>query len=70
MVLDTWDIPPLERSPSTTSGSSSSDTEEDERAIQALVDKVAAKVRAEFLRGKEERKKRKQLEKEMRKKRN
>jgi len=69
MVLDTWDIPPLERSPSTTSGSSSSsDTKEDERAIQALVDKVAAKVRAEFLRGKEERKRRKQLEKEMRKK--
>ena len=68
MVLDSWDIPPLEGSPSTTSGSSSSDTEENERAIQALIDKVAAKVRAEYLRGKEERKRRKQLEKETRKK--
>ena len=70
MVLDPWDIAPADRSPSSTPEfSSSSDTEEDELAIQALIDKVAAKVRAEFIKGKEERKKKKMLEKEMRKKR-
>jgi len=72
MVLDPWDIAPADRSPSSTpeSSSSSSDTEEDELAIQALVEKVAAKVRAEYIKGKEEKKKKKMLEKEMRKKRN
>jgi hypothetical protein len=69
MVLDTWDIPPIGGSPATTSGSSSSsDTEEDERAIQAIVSKIAAKVREEFLSDKEERKRRKRIEKEVRKK--
>ncbi len=71
MVLDPWDIAPADRSPSSTpESSSSSDTEEDELAIQALVEKVAAKVRAEFLKDKEEKKKKKRIEKEMRKKRN
>jgi len=69
MVLDLWDIPPAGRSPSTTPDTSISDTEEDERSIQALVDKVAAKVRADFIKGKEERKKKKMLEKKMKKKR-
>jgi hypothetical protein len=68
MVLDSWDIPPLGGSPVTTSGSSSSDTEEDERAIQAIVSKIAAKVREEFLSDKKERKRRKRIEKEERKK--
>jgi len=71
MVLDPWDVAPAGRSPSSTpESSSSSDTEEDELAIQALVEKVAAKVRAEFLKGKEKKKKKKMLEKEMKKKRN
>jgi len=71
MVLDPWDVAPAGRSPSSTpKSSSSSDTEEDELAIQALVEKVAAKVRAEFLKDKEEKKKRKRLEREMKKKRN
>ena len=68
MVLDPWDIPPADRSPSTTPDTSSSDTEEDELAIQALVDKVAAKVRADFIKGKEDRKKKRMLEKKMKKK--
>jgi len=71
MVLDPWDVAPADRSPSSTpESSSSSDTEEDELAIQALVEKVAAKVRAEFLKGKEKKKKKKMLEREMKKKRN
>jgi len=73
MVLDPWDVAPAGSSPSSTpesSSSSSSDTEEDELAIQALVEKVAAKVQAEFLKGKEEKKKKKTIEREMRKKRN
>ena len=68
MVLDSWDVPPLGGSPVTTSGSSSSDTEEDERAIQAIVSKIAAKVREEFLSEKKERKRRKKIEKEERRK--
>jgi len=64
MVLDPWDVSPANASPVSTS----SDTEEDERAIQALVDKVAAKVRADYLKGKKERKNKRELEKKLKKK--
>jgi len=72
MVLDPWDVPPAGGSPgsSTAKSSSSSDSEGDEKAIQALIEKVATRVRSEFLRDKEEKKKRKRLEREMKKKRN
>ncbi len=66
MILDELDIPPADISHS----NSSSDTEEDEKAIQALIDKVAMQVRSEFLKGKAEKKKKKTLEKQEGKKKN
>jgi len=62
MVLDDWDVPPT-YNPSDTSSTTSSDEEEDEKLMQVLVDKVAAKVRADFKKAKEEKKKKKQQEK-------
>jgi len=72
MLLEPWDVPPAAGSPgsSTAESSSSSDSEDGEKAIQALVEKVAATMRAEFLRDKEEKKKRKRLERELKEKRN
>jgi len=72
MFLDPWDVPPAAGSPgsSTAESSPSSDSEGDERAIQALVEKVAATVRAEFLRDKEEKKKRKKIERKQKDRRN
>ncbi len=66
MVRDEWDVPPADLPQET----SSSDTEEDEKAIQALVDKVVAKVRSDFLRDKAERKKKKKIDRQAAKKGN
>jgi len=57
MVLDPWDVPPVDLSQTDT------DTEEDESAIQALVEKAAAKVRSKYLEDKKARKEKRELEK-------
>jgi len=57
MVLDPWDVPPVDLSQTDT------DTEEDESAIQALVEEAAAKVRSKYLEDKKARKEKRELEK-------
>ncbi len=57
MVLDPWDVPPVDLSQTDT------DTEEDKSAIQALVEEAAAKVRSKYLEDKRARKEKRKLEK-------
>jgi len=59
MVLDPWDVPPCHLSADT----SPTDSKDNEKAIQALVNEAAAKVRAEFLKSKKARKEKWELKK-------